>query len=67
MPHSQAVGGTGLEERLSELLEAELLSLGSSWQPGRLYTWRISVSSYPYLPAVSAPAVHARQGLSQML
>ena len=64
MPHSQAVGGTGLEERLSELLEAKLLSSGSSCRLGRLDTWRVSVNSYPYLPAVAAPAVHALQRLS---
>ena len=61
MPYSQAVGGTGLEDRLSELLEAKLLSSGSSWQLGRLDTWRVSVKSYPCLPAVVAPAVHALQ------
>ena len=59
MPYNQAVGDTGLEERLSELLEAGLLSSGSSWQLGRLDTWRVSVNSYLCFPAVVTPAVHA--------
>lgn len=64
MPHSQAVGGTELEQRLSELLEANLLSSGSSWQLGRLDISRVSINSYLYPPAVAAPAVYALQRLS---